>query len=215
MSTEKAPDGPVSVSHVEDTTTSQAQQAHQAHQIEALNAELIKGRDFTKPQEEVPPGYWHSVRFIGTVSAIVLAMSCGQGGFSLIAPVLGLINEDIGPDGNVIWVALVYLLTTSIGLVLVGRITDIFGRRWFFIGGNAIGTIGAIISATAPNVPALIAGMTFIGAGASTQLSYGCKLFPVLFELRRTNLRSSRHRRDCSYQVSLLCSSFGVRVQCP
>jgi MFS family permease len=48
----------------------------------------------------------------------------GVGGFALAAPLLGVINDDIGPDPNYVWIALVYTLTLAIGLVLVGRLSD-------------------------------------------------------------------------------------------
>ncbi|KAF2122211.1 fungal trichothecene efflux pump [Lophiotrema nucula] len=104
--------------------------------------------------------------------AIGASFGCGVGGFGLAAPVLGFINADIGPDPNLSWVALSYLLTNSVGLMLVGRLSDLFGRRWFFIGGNALATIGCIVAAVAPNIPSLIAGETLIGLGAASQLSY-------------------------------------------
>lgn len=53
-----------------------------------------------------------------------------NGSFALVAPLLGVINKDIGPDANIVWVPLSYLLTLTVFLVLVGRLTDIFGRRW-------------------------------------------------------------------------------------
>lgn len=53
------------------------------------------------------------------------------------------------------------------------RLSDIFGRRWLYIGGNVIALIGAIIAATAPNLNALIASNVFIGLGSAIQLSYG------------------------------------------
>jgi MFS family permease len=53
-----------------------------------------------------------------------------------VAPLLGIINNDIGPDPNYVWIALVYILTLAIGQVLVGRLSDLFGRRWFFILGS-------------------------------------------------------------------------------
>ena len=81
----------------------------------------------------------------------------------------------LSKDPNLTWVALSYLLTSSIGLIIVGRLTDIFGRRWFFIVGNAIATLGSIVCATAPSIPALIAGETLVGVGASVQLSYACE----------------------------------------
>lgn len=135
----------------------------------------VVGQDFAVSNDQLPPGYFRSLNFIGSMLGIGLAFCCGVGGFSLIAPVLGIVNADIGPNKNIIWVSMSYLLTSSVGLIIVGRVTDIFGRRWWFIGGNAIGTTGAIVCAVAPNIPALIAGETLIGVGASVQLSYACK----------------------------------------
>src|ERR1700684_1140684 len=60
----------------------------------------------------------------------------GAGVFALVAPLLGIITNDIGPDPNYVWIALVYILTLAIGQVLVGRLSDLFGRRWFFILGS-------------------------------------------------------------------------------
>lgn len=39
---------------------------------------------------------------------------------------------------------------------VVGRLSDIFGRRWFFIGGQIIGVLGCIVCAKATSVPMLI-----------------------------------------------------------
>ena len=68
--------------------------------------------------------------------------------------------------------ALVYTLTLAIGQVLVGRLSDIFGRRWFFILGSALALLGCIISAVATDIPMLIGGNTLIGFAAASQLSY-------------------------------------------
>lgn len=57
-------------------------------------------------------------------------------------------------------------------LTIIGRVTDIFGRRWVFVGGAALGVIGSIICATARSVNALIGGTTIIGIASATQLSY-------------------------------------------
>lgn len=138
--------------------------------------EDVKGRDFTVLDEDLPKGYFTSFSFIGSMFAIGLSFGCGVASFGLAAPIPSYINAAIGPDTNITWVSLGYLITTSIGLIIVGRISDIFGRRWIFILGCAIGTLGSIDCATAPNVPVVIVGETLIGIGGSVQISYACKL---------------------------------------
>lgn len=56
--------------------------------------------------------------------------------------------------------------------MLFGALSDIFGRRWFVLGGNTFGLIGAIIAATAQNISTLIGASVFIGIAAAVQLSY-------------------------------------------
>lgn len=58
------------------------------------------------------------------------------------------------------------------GSVLVGRLSDLFGRRWFFVGTAASGLIGAIVGCTAHSINQLIASSVFIGLAASGQANF-------------------------------------------
>jgi len=49
---------------------------------------------------------------------------------------------------------------------------DIFGRRWFFIGGNLLALIGAIVAATATKVESLIGGEVLGGLAGAVQISF-------------------------------------------
>src|ERR1700761_7953247 len=64
--------------------------------------------------DELPPGYFKSSFFLGSMLAIGLGLLAGVAGFGYAAPILGLINEDVGPDPNIVWVALVYTLVSLI-----------------------------------------------------------------------------------------------------
>ncbi|EPE10880.1 trichothecene efflux pump [Ophiostoma piceae UAMH 11346] len=134
--------------------------------------EAIGEATFDIDGDELPDGYFRSRFFLGTMLAIGLGLTGGVAGFAFAAPILGTINADIGPSPNIDWVALVYTLTSSVTLTIIGRVTDIFGRRWVFTGGTFLGIIGSIVCATAQNVNTLIGGMTIIGISAATQLSY-------------------------------------------
>ncbi|KAB5540566.1 fungal trichothecene efflux pump [Coniochaeta sp. 2T2.1] len=132
----------------------------------------VVGRDFEVDAEELPPGYFTSSFFLGSMAAISLGLVAGVSGFGYAAPILANINADIGPDPNIVWVALSYTLTSAVALTIIGRVSDIFGRRWIFVGGAVLGVIGSIVCATAQSVNALIGGTTIIGIAAATQLSY-------------------------------------------
>ncbi len=56
--------------------------------------------------------------------------------------------------------------------LIVGRLSDIFGRRWFFIVGSIIGLVGNIIAATAHSVNALIGAEVLIGIASGFQISF-------------------------------------------
>jgi MFS family permease len=66
-------------------------------------------------------------------------------------------------------------MVKGVMLLVVGRLSDILGRRWFLIGGQSVAIIGSIISALAPNVEVLIGGTVLIAFGGSVAL-----LFPLL-----------------------------------
>lgn len=68
---------------------------------------------------------------------------------------------------------------------MVGRFGDIFGRRYFLIGGQFLGLIGAIVCATAKNIPTVIGGSALCGLAASVQLTFSF----VIAELVPNRLR--------------------------
>ncbi|KAI1615939.1 fungal trichothecene efflux pump [Exophiala viscosa] len=131
------------------------------HSEEHVPAELING---------VP--YWRTKLFLGSFWAIGFGLLACYAGFAMPANTLGLIDADIGPSPNINWVALVWTLTVAVGYTLVGRLSDIFGRRYFFIGGAVLGLIGSIVAATAKNVNALIGATVLLGLAASSQISF-------------------------------------------
>jgi len=110
----------VEVLEHEHTGTSRA--VSEKHNVED---DVLHG--FQSDENNLPRGYYRSPFFVGTMFATGLGLSAGVGGFALAAPELTIINADIGPDGNVTWVSLVYTLTLAVGLLLVGRLSDLFG----------------------------------------------------------------------------------------
>ncbi|KAI4925338.1 hypothetical protein J4E85_007217 [Alternaria conjuncta] len=126
---------------------------------------------FAGDVENLPKGYYLSSFFLGTCCAVGFGAWAGNAGFAYAAPILGTINADIGPDPNIQWVALVHPVGLSVGMTIIGRLSDIFGRRYFFIVGAFLAMIGTLISALAINVNMLIVGSMIKALAAATQLS--------------------------------------------
>lgn len=101
---------------------------------------------FATDAHELPKGYFTSPYFLGTMTAVGFNLMASTGGFSMVAPVLNQINAAVGPSESIIWLSLMYTTGLAVGLLIVGTLSDIFGRRWFFVGGTALGAIGCIVS---------------------------------------------------------------------
>lgn len=162
------------VSKVEknDVEVNQATEVNNAGVSSNTQASANTLTGFEAEDSVLPRGYFRSSYFLGSMLAIGLNLMGGVGGFALAAPLLGIINADIGPNLNITWVPLVFPLCLSVGLALVGRLTDLFGRRWFLIGGQVLGLVGAAVCATSRDIPTLIGGTTIVGVAASTSLSF-------------------------------------------
>lgn len=83
-----------------------------------------------------------------------------------------VINEDVGPDPRYTWISLVYNASLAVCLAPLGRITDIFGRRYWFIGSGVLSVVGSIVCATATSIPILIGGNVLLGVGSASQMSF-------------------------------------------
>lgn len=115
---------------------------------------------------------YHELNFIGTYAAALLSCCGTFVGFLMPVTSLQLIEAVLPPSPNGIWIPLAWILSSAISFVLLGRLSDIFGRRWFFTSCAILALIGSIIGATAHKVEELIAASVFLGLGASGQLSF-------------------------------------------
>lgn len=93
----------------------------------------------------------------------------------VISPaVLSLINKELGPDPRYTWITGAWNLGGAIFVTLGGRLSDIFGRRYFFLAGSSLLIVGAIVSVTGQSITQLIVGGALFGAGSGfNEMCYG------------------------------------------
>jgi MFS family permease len=102
-----------------------------------------------------------------------------------------IILQDIGPSQNAAWINIARTLAESTMFLVSGRLSDLFGRRWFFIGGNVICLIGLIVGACAKNMDTLIIASAVYGLGECIQLSFGVAIGELVKNKHRPVVVSS------------------------
>ncbi|KAH7390734.1 fungal trichothecene efflux pump [Pyrenochaeta sp. MPI-SDFR-AT-0127] len=121
------------------------------------------------------------------MAAVSMAMCYNAYLFTLLIPpsILGYINADLGPDPRYTWItiwvcanrviiSIAWNLGGAMFVTVGGRLSDIFGRRWFFIAGACILILGSIVSATGKSINQMIAGGALFGCGSGfLEMAFG------------------------------------------
>ncbi|OAG13327.1 MFS general substrate transporter [Alternaria alternata] len=110
------------------------------------------------------------------MAAVSMAMCYNAYLFTLLIPpaILTYINAELGPDPRYTWITISWNLGGAMFVTVGGRLSDIFGRRWFFIAGAVILIIGSIVSATGQSINQMIAGGALFGCGSGfLEMAFG------------------------------------------
>ncbi|KAL4985906.1 fungal trichothecene efflux pump [Aspergillus falconensis] len=84
---------------------------------------------------------------------------------SMPAVILSSINADLGPDPDYPWITICWNLGAAVIVSIGGRLSDIFGRRWFLISGALFGAVGAVVGATGQSISQMVAAGVLMGIG--------------------------------------------------
>ncbi|OAA63312.1 siderophore iron transporter [Niveomyces insectorum RCEF 264] len=121
---------------------------------------------------DIPAGYWYSFRILGSYAAILLLACALFINYTMPASAITVINAELGYSSSYIWISNASIVVTCVGTLIVGRLSDILGRRYFLIVGEVFGIVGAAIQAKATSINMLIAGSTIYGVANTTQLCF-------------------------------------------
>jgi EmrB/QacA subfamily drug resistance transporter len=120
------------------------------------------------------PGYLLSHRAtIAAFTGVLLGMLLAVLNQTIVATALPRIVADLGGLEHYSWVFSAYMLAATVTVPIYGRLSDIHGRRPFFVFGILIFMAGAVIGGTAGSMTQLIIarGVQGLGAGALIPLA--------------------------------------------
>ncbi|NLJ55228.1 MAG: MFS transporter [Intrasporangiaceae bacterium] len=106
----------------------------------------------------------HRRIFIGLLIGMFVA-SISQ---TIVGPAMPQIVADLGGMAHYSWVATAAFLTSAVVVPVVGKLSDLYGRKSFYLGGLIVFLLGSVVSGLAGNFWVLVAGRAIQGAGMGT-----------------------------------------------
>ena len=113
-------------------------------------------------------------RIAVTVLGTLLAMFLAALDQTIVATALPRVVADVGGFGQFAWVITAYMLASTTSIPIMGKLSDMHGRKWILVGGVVIFLAGSALAGSAQNMIQLILfrGVQGLGAGSIIANSY-------------------------------------------
>ena len=112
---------------------------------------------------------------------VMLAMFMAALGQTVVATAMPVIIADLGGFDRYTWAAIAYLVAATVSIPIVGRLTDLYGRKVFLVLGIVIFIGGSIPAGMSQTMNQLIAFRAIQGIGGGTIMAYGFLVTADLF----------------------------------
>ncbi len=121
-------------------------------------------------------------RLFSILIGVMLGMLLSALDQTIVGTALPRIVASMGGLDHYSWVVTAYLLASTVSIPIWGKLSDIYGRRTFFILGMVIFLVGSALAGTSQNMTQLIIyrGIQGLGAGAMMPIAMAIigDLFP-------------------------------------
>lgn len=108
----------------------------------------------------------HRRVFIG----LMLGMFVASVSQTIVGPAMPRIVAELGGMEYYSWVATAAMLVSAVTVPIVGKLSDLYGRRAFYLGGIGVFMVGSFVCGFATNFWVLVAGRAIQGIGMGTLL---------------------------------------------
>lgn len=105
------------------------------------------------------------------MTAVMAAMLFAALNQTIVGTALPRIISELGGMEYLSWVFTIYMLASSVTAILVGKLSDIYGRKPFLLIGLAIFMIGSFLSGLADGIISLIVYRAVQGFGGGMIMS--------------------------------------------
>jgi MFS family permease len=114
--------------------------------------------------ESLVPGFTNKRLFV-VLGALALAVMLANLETSIIATALPTITGQFNAFESFAWVGTAYIVTSAISTPLLGKLSDLYGRRMIFQITMGLFLVGSILCGASQSIGQLIAARAFQGMG--------------------------------------------------
>src|SRR3954447_3006052 len=98
-------------------------------------------------------------QLVGTMTGLVLAMFLASLDQTIVGTAEPRIIAQLSGFNRYPWVSTAYLLSSTIAVPIFAKLSDIYGRKWFFLGGATGFVLTSALCGASGNLPLPIDGM--------------------------------------------------------
>ena len=125
----------------------------------------------TPPGSAAPGRTLRGAALVATLVALMLTLLLEALDQTVVGTALPKIIGDLNGFSLYAWVATAYLLASATVIPIVGKLSDQFGRKWFFVTGVVLFLAGSAACGAAQTIQQLIAFRALQGLGAGMGIS--------------------------------------------
>jgi EmrB/QacA subfamily drug resistance transporter len=102
-----------------------------------------------------------------TMAGVWLAMFLASLDQTIVGTAMPQVITDLGGFDHYTWVTTAYIIASTIAIPVTGKLTDLYGRKWFYVGGLGIFVAGSLLCGMSQTMTQIILfrGLQGIGAG--------------------------------------------------
>ena len=116
-----------------------------------------------------------------TFVGVLLAMFLSSLDQTIVGTAMPKVIAELGGFAHYTWVTTAYLIASTVVVPITGKLTDIYGRKWFYIAGIIIFMIGSLLSGLSQSMLQLICFRAFQGIGAGIMMANAFTVIADLF----------------------------------
>ena len=116
-----------------------------------------------------------------TMAGVMLALFLASLDQTVVGTAMPQIISDLGGFTHYTWVTTAYIIASAVAMPITGKLTDMYGRKLFYLAGLSIFTLGSLLSGLSQTMTQIIIFRSLQGIGAGVIMTNAFTVIADIF----------------------------------